>query len=181
MFLDGSIESCLVTRFRNENKLYAICANRNFPTHVITNPKNGKTANARMKFKVRGNWMDPFDLENGTYWTYDHLLHSHTKYAYIVFAFLVIENFSYLPNNIEVGFYITGRPELSSSQVIDPQPLYELELWQVECPALVFFYLPEKETMAYDCVKFLSDVFFGINTQCFVHKTLTNQKRGPQQ
>jgi hypothetical protein len=59
----------------------------------------------------------------------------------------------------------------------NPDPLWPLQESQIECPAMVIFYIPEKRTDLYDCIKMISDIELGISTQVIVQKTCSGQKR----
>jgi hypothetical protein len=59
----------------------------------------------------------------------------------------------------------------------NPEPLWPLKESQVECPAMIIFYIPEKRTDIYDCIKMISDIELGISTQVIVQKTCSGQKR----
>lgn len=66
------------------------------------------------------------------------------------------------------------------NEVANATPLNPVEPWQYQCPSIVFFYIPEKRTDIYDCIKALSDLEFGINTQCMVQETCNRQNRMEQ-
>ena len=76
----------------------------------------------------------------------------------------------------EVGYKVLSGDQVETI-VFDenPTPLYELQHWQYECPALIFVYLPENRTDLYDCVKLMCDLEFGINSQCIVQETAKRQ------
>ena len=46
----------------------------------------------------------------------------------------------------------------------------------VECPAVVFIYLPERKTDTYHFVKMLASYFHGVPSQCLVQQTYIRQK-----
>ena len=69
---------------------------------------------------------------------------------------------------------------LASEANPNPEPIFPLESWQYQCPSIVFFYITKKETHTYDCIKALSDLEYGINTQVIVQKTYKAQKTPDQ-
>jgi hypothetical protein len=98
----------------------------------------------------------------------------------------MVTHFDFLPLVSEIagiGYSVKDFPDiiLDREAEPDPSPVYPLEDWQFVCPSLVFFYLPDKDTKMYDCVKVLSDLEFGINTQCIVQNKVCEQKRGVDQ
>ena len=97
----------------------------------------------------------------------------------------MMTQFDFLPLVSEIagiGYSMKGLDVISDRMAEpDPSPVYPLEDWQFVCPSLVFFYLPEKRTDMYNCVKMLSDIEFGINTQCIVQNNVCAQKRGVDQ
>lgn len=96
-------------------------------------------------------------------------------------------SFSYFSFSVSdvagIEYRLDGQDQIvpESEVMPNPRPYYEMEDWQFECPALVFFYLPDKRSDLYDCVKALSDLEFGVNTQCIVQETCSRQKRGLEQ
>ena len=47
---------------------FCIFKNQDWPTHIVRNPKTGKTAYARIKYMAKGRWHDPFELDiNGKF------------------------------------------------------------------------------------------------------------------
>ena len=69
------------------------------------------------------------------------------------------------------------NPIIQESEISDKKLYNAIDDWQLECPAMLFVYLPEKETGSYNCVKSICDLFIGGNTQCIVQKTASAQKQ----
>jgi hypothetical protein len=124
-------------------------------THNIVDPKTRKGMEARIQFLLKnGKWVDPYDIN-------PFGPHSMSDIDCVGYK-----------NNEKNCIYRDREAEPN------PQPIFMLEDWQYECPALVFVYLPEKKrTDLYDYVKLLSDVQFGINSQCMVQETCSSQGR----
>jgi hypothetical protein len=59
----------------------------------------------------------------------------------------------------------------------NPRPAFELEDWQIECPAIVFVYAADNSTAQYDCVKMFSDFQFGVQCQYIVQEKCAAQGR----
>lgn len=77
-----------------------------------------------------------------------------------------------------VGYKVPNwNPIIQSSEISDMKLYNAIDEWQLECPSILFCYLPEKETGPYNCVKSICDLFIGGNTQCIVQKTASAQKQ----
>jgi hypothetical protein len=57
----------------------------------------------------------------------------------------------------------------------NPDPLYKLEEWQIECPAIVFVYAADNKSDQYDFMKMLSDFHFGVQSQYIVQAKCSKQ------
>ena len=64
--------------------------------------------------------------------------------------------------------------------VQDPMPIQFINIKSVECPALVFVYLPDDSTDTYNAVKMISHFFWGLQCSCAVAKKFESQ-RNPDQ
>lgn len=116
-------------------------------THVITNAQNGSKAEARVQFLCEGRWLDPSEVAGD----------------------VPVQSLGYkVPN---------WNPIIQESEISDKKLYNAVDDWQLECPAMLFVYLPEKETGSYNCVKSICDLFIGGNTQCIVQKTASGQKQ----
>ena len=168
----GQLHECIVTRGVDPRQQghFAIPVNRDKPTHYLLNPDNGLIIAGRIKFLVGTEWIDPVDLDNG-------------ECPLTLVQVVNRQN----TNNSTISPVSDCTPfgyELPQWDYIIPSdmphrhqpPVYPLEDWQFECPAMVFVYLPNKRTDIYDCVKMLSDLEFGISSQCIVQSTVQKQQ-----
>jgi hypothetical protein len=64
---------------------------------------------------------------------------------------------------------------IPESDILESIPYFPLKLWQIECPAMIFVYLPNDEQKQYHFVKLLSHFFFGVSSQCVVQGKYSDQ------
>jgi hypothetical protein len=57
----------------------------------------------------------------------------------------------------------------------NPEPVYKLEDWQIECPAIVFVYASDNKSDQYNFMKMLSDFHFGVQSQYIVQANCSKQ------
>lgn len=75
------------------------------------------------------------------------------------------------------AFRVEGYPAVIQENDISATKFYfKVEEWQIECPAMIFCYLPDDDKSFYDCVKTMGDLELGVATQCIVQETATKQK-----
>jgi hypothetical protein len=73
----------------------------------------------------------------------------------------------------EVGYRFIDTPNVVHPESValpDPVPAFPLPYSSIELPAVVFFHLSERRTDIYNCIKMLSDIKFGVNTQVIVQE-----------
>lgn len=112
-------------------------------THQNPHQENSK---ARIQFWAENQWWDPENLppEKG------HLVK-------------------------KIGYQTSPGSKPRPSEEFDPVPVpikdLVIEKWQIQVPSIVFFFLPDDSKDVYDRIKMLSDIEFGVNTQCLVQQS----------
>ena len=66
---------------------------------------------------------------------------------------------------------------IPESDIVESKPYLPLKLWQIECPAMIFVYLPSDDQKQYHFIKLLAHFFFGVSSQCVVQGKYTDQFR----
>lgn len=118
------------------------------PTHLITNRLNQYTAEARLMVNVGQRWVDANETAP--------------------LQRLTIDGF---------GFKTEGWDQIiQPSEVSDMKAIEPIEHWQIECPAMIFLYLPENGTTVYNCAKTICDLQVGVNSQMIVQATAAKQR-----
>lgn len=65
-------------------------------------------------------------------------------------------------------------------RIVNREPCIQAEDWQIECPAMIFIYLPKKEAESYNLVKMFAHFVFGVQSQCIVSETFKKQSNADQ-
>jgi len=138
---DGEVRKCWVVRAESGCH-YCIPPGESLPTH---DGPNG--AKARIQFKKGDTWLDPYSPEMAP--EEGHL----------------VEKFGYKNPNSTPHF-----SDVFFDTALLPRPDLILGSWQIQCPSIVFFYLPDDSKDVYNCIKMIGDIEFGINTQCMVQQ-----------
>jgi len=135
------------------------------PSHRIRSP-NGNLVEARVMIHVQET-QDSIDPFNFKYDNKDgcHKIFSNNEWRPARFKSLV---FKLIENGNEVDY----NPQE------EPMVLHPAE--DVECPSLVFVYLPDDTSDNYNYVKMLSHFFNGVQSQCVVSDKYNKQKRPEQ-
>lgn len=73
---------------------------------------------------------------------------------------------------------VVDRLPVPETEILDnPRPCFPLEWWQIECPAMVFVYLPEANSESYHFAKLLAHCYFGVSSQCIAQDKYSGQFR----
>jgi hypothetical protein len=166
---DGHIEE---TWFVEDNgKWHRIPPSPDEPSHEICNAVDpSKKAQARLQFFTEdGRWLDPSEV------TADSEYICYVPSCYFVFSHnawhIVRIDFR------SKGFKVSGWNQIIAMSDVAEYSFYNaVENWQIECPAMIFCFLPDVDTTLYNCVKAVCDLMIGTNTQCIVQATAARQK-----
>jgi len=168
---EGALVECLVlpppAEYRTGEVGLILRVEQMAPTHNLTN-KDGETVQARQMVLIEETTqpIDPFDI------MYDarercHKAKRDDKWVNVRFKKMVYQ----LKNSTTVD---------PNETEVNPMPIVRVDLNQVECPSLVFVYLPDETTETYHFVKLLAQFEFGVQSQCVVSTKFCSQKRPEQ-
>lgn len=84
----------------------------------------------------------------------------------------------------DFGFRTQGWDAIiTCDEIADIKPIVDVEdpERQIECPSMIFCYLPDTGTRLYENVKTICDFYPGVNSQCIVQAKVRSQTRGTEQ
>eukprot|EP00559_Dactyliosolen_fragilissimus_P005779 CAMPEP_0184858258 /NCGR_PEP_ID=MMETSP0580-20130426/3389_1 /TAXON_ID=1118495 /ORGANISM="Dactyliosolen fragilissimus" /LENGTH=1354 /DNA_ID=CAMNT_0027354333 /DNA_START=16 /DNA_END=4080 /DNA_ORIENTATION=+ len=178
---DGKLSDCLIipgpSNLRGEVAL--ILRTDEYPvSHIITHPSDNTKHQARIMVKIQESkaLVDPFDFRYVPRRGYHEAKLDGkwvpAKFDKFVFAIIGDNNLPILDNGIIRCVPFDVPKDAQESLIVAEK--------DVECPSIVFVYLPDNKADTYNVVKMISHFHHGVQSSCAVAQKFSSQ-RNPDQ